>query len=134
MTTISHILYHSAPTGLKVVKRSFTSIIVQWNPISDSDRPGSLLGYKIRHTKTSSDDYAFMEVNSDKTQVLISSLEEYTEYQIWVAGLFDEGIGSYSDKIVAKTKKISSKFMMVRFNVCVRNSVEFSNHPKSFNS
>lgn len=94
-----------------MVKKSFTSIIVQWNPISASDRPDSLLGYKIRHAKSSSDDFAFMEVKSDKTEVSISSLQENTEYEICVAGLFDEGIGSYSDKIVAKTKKRSSKLL-----------------------
>lgn len=111
-------MHHLAPTGLKAVKTSFTSITVEWDPISDSDRRDSLLGYRIRYAKSGTDDYAFMEVMSRKTEVLISSLKENTEYNICVAGLFNEGIkqGSYSDKIVAKTEKETSKFLMVRFN------------------
>ena len=117
LTIISHILHHLAPTGLKTVKTSFTSIIVEWDPISDSDKHDSLLGYRIRYAKSGTDDYAFMEVMSDKTEVSISSLMENTEYNICVAGLFKEGIklGSYSDIIVVKTEKETSKFIMIRF-------------------
>ena len=52
---------------------------------------------------------------------------ENTEYNICVAGLFNEGIklGLYSDIIVVKTEKETSKFIMIRFNFYVTNSVEF---------
>ena len=119
-------MHHLAPTGLKVVKSSFKSITVQWDPISDSDRRDSLLGYRIRYAKFGTDDYAFMEVMPDKTEVSISSLKRNTEYKICVAGLFNEGMeqGSYSDTIVAKTEKKTSKLTMIRFNFYGTNSVE----------
>lgn len=104
---IHFILYYLAPKGLKLVDVNLKSITVAWQPIPN-DSPS---GYRIRYSKSGSDDYDSLDVKSDQTQAEITNLEENTEYEIRVTGLFRDGKseGSYTDKIEAKTLTQSGK-------------------------
>lgn len=104
---IHFILYYLAPKGLKLVEVNLKSITVVWQPIPN----GSPSGYRIRYSKSGSGDYDSLDVKSDQTQAEITNLEENTEYEIRVTGLFRDGKseGSYTDKIEAKTLTQSGK-------------------------
>lgn len=101
------------------MKTNFTSVIVAWRSIPGSDGNIALSGYRIKYAKSDSGDYASIETKSNQTQVELTNLEENTEYDIRVAGLFEDGMreGLYSDKIAAKTLKQSSKFTLNFFCV-----------------
>lgn len=102
-----------APTGLSVIDTSFTSIIVRWNPLPNSDGPDSLLGFRIRYAKTGSDDYTSIDIKSSQIQTVITNLEGSTTYKIQVAGLYTKGrIGPYSIQIEVMTSNPSSKFFI----------------------
>ena len=109
-----------------MVKANLMSVTVRWNPITQSNRSGSLLGYRILYAKSGSFDYANLDINSDQEQADLNNLEESTEYQICIAGMFTNGtIGQYSDIIKAKTLEPSSKYILVITDFYTENSVQF---------
>lgn len=93
---------------------SSTSITVRWNPIvHESNKYGSLTGYRIKYAKSGSDDSSNIDIKADQTQAEISNLEESTEYKVSVAGLYKSGMtGQYSEEVEAKTLKASSEFVL----------------------
>ena len=106
MLFFSNILNCSAPTGLHLVERSSTSITIKWQPLPVGDLHNILSGYRIKYTKSGSDDYASIDIKkSDQIQCEITNLEKSTTYEILVARLYLSGsTGPYSQEIKATTK------------------------------
>lgn len=84
-----------------MAEKDSTSITVIWHPVF-----GQITGYKLRYKKAGNGQYAFMEIISDwksQFQEKITNLRKNTKYEIQVAAFTDDGIGPYSEGIIAKT-------------------------------
>ena len=87
------------PFEVTAFNSSATSILVTWQSISQSTIPGVLLGYVVRYIKASDADVlSFIEIKHDlNTYKEITNLEQYTLYNISVAGYTRTGAGNFSE-------------------------------------
>lgn len=90
------------PQGLATTALSSTSVKVEWLEIDPALQFGIILSYKIKYQRTDKKD-ALKETISLSTTAVLSDLNEYTDYDISVAGSTSKGAGIFSTIITQKT-------------------------------
>ncbi|KPM09144.1 sidekick-like protein, partial [Sarcoptes scabiei] len=116
-STGSHFIYQrtneatpdSGPKNVDVRGTSSTTIVVEWNEISEVDRNGIIQGFKVRYaalkngaSTVDTSQYKLIESNSSRTTTL-TELKKFTKYQISVCGFTHVGDGVYSVPVTAET-------------------------------
>ncbi|XP_060088861.1 receptor-type tyrosine-protein phosphatase S isoform X3 [Heteronotia binoei] len=94
------------PQDVKCVSIRSTAILVSWRPPPAESQNGVLDGYSVRYRALDSEDVELREVNniaSTTNQILLESLEKWTEYRITVTAYTKVGPGPESPPVVIRT-------------------------------
>ena len=90
------------PESLLATALSSTSIQIEWLEIDPILRFGIILSYNIKYQRTDEKD-VLKEITSLNRSAVISGLNEYTDYDLSVAGSTSKGVGMYSAFIKHRT-------------------------------
>lgn len=94
------------PQDIKCVSVRSTAILVSWRPPPAESQNGVLDGYSVRYRALDTEDTELREVNniaSTTNQILLESLEKWTEYRITVAARTKVGPGPESSPVIIRT-------------------------------
>ncbi|XP_061457968.1 receptor-type tyrosine-protein phosphatase S [Rhineura floridana] len=94
------------PRDVKCVSTRSTAILVSWRPPPAESQNGVLDGYSVRYRALDSEDTEPREVNDippATNQILLESLEKWTEYRITVVARTMVGPGPESSPIIIRT-------------------------------
>ena len=92
------------PQNVEAIARSSTEIMVTWEKVLAIDENGIIINYEVQFeplefTETLTTSF----VNTTNLIVLLSSLQEYVEYNISVRAYTGVGPGPYSDPVTERT-------------------------------
>ncbi len=96
------------PQGLVGSARSDSEIMIQWQPPSEEDQNGEILGYIVRYRLFGYHDspWSFRNVTKPLQRTyLITELITWKDYEIQIAAYNEKGVGSYSQPIKVKTRE-----------------------------
>ncbi|XP_069703629.1 neogenin isoform X2 [Periplaneta americana] len=99
VTTKPEVHVPGAPRNLRVVPISPTSLLVQWDPPELSNGP--VLHYNMFYMEGDSVEEHHV-VTSDQ-QYELTGLAKFTEYSVWVVAFNQNGAGSSTEEVVART-------------------------------
>uniref|UniRef100_A0A7N4NXR6 protein-tyrosine-phosphatase n=1 Tax=Sarcophilus harrisii TaxID=9305 RepID=A0A7N4NXR6_SARHA len=94
------------PQDVKCVSTRSTAILVSWRPPPAESQNGDLAGYSVRYRALDSEDPHPREVKQippSTTQILLESLEKWTEYRITAVAHTAVGPGPESSPIIIRT-------------------------------
>ncbi|XP_059575959.1 receptor-type tyrosine-protein phosphatase S isoform X7 [Alligator mississippiensis] len=94
------------PQDVKCVSTRSTAILVSWRPPPAESQNGVLVGYSIHYRALDSEDTELKEVNDippTTNQILLESLEKWTEYRIAVVAHTEVGPGPESSPVIVRT-------------------------------
>ncbi|KAJ1085299.1 hypothetical protein NDU88_005432 [Pleurodeles waltl] len=94
------------PQEVKCVSTRSTAILVSWRPPPVASQNGDLAGYSVHYRALDAEDTEPKEVaqiSPDTHQVLLESLEKWTDYRITVAAHTEVGPGPESLPIITRT-------------------------------
>uniref|UniRef100_A0A8C9F824 protein-tyrosine-phosphatase n=1 Tax=Pavo cristatus TaxID=9049 RepID=A0A8C9F824_PAVCR len=90
----------------KCVSPRSTAILVSWRPPPAESQNGVLAGYSVYYRALDSEDTELKEVNDippTTSQILLESLEKWTEYRITVVAHTEVGPGPESSPVIVRT-------------------------------
>ncbi|XP_077778132.1 receptor-type tyrosine-protein phosphatase S isoform X1 [Podarcis muralis] len=94
------------PRDVKCVSTRSTAILVSWRPPPAESQNGVLNGYSVRYRALDSEDTEPREVtniHASTNQILLESLEKWTEYRITVVAHTMVGSGPESSPVIVRT-------------------------------
>uniref|UniRef100_A0A803Y6M1 protein-tyrosine-phosphatase n=1 Tax=Meleagris gallopavo TaxID=9103 RepID=A0A803Y6M1_MELGA len=94
------------PQDIKCVSTRSTAILVSWRPPPAESQNGVLAGYSVYYRALDSEDTELKEVNDippTTSQILLESLEKWTEYRITVVAHTEVGPGPESSPVIVRT-------------------------------
>nr|XP_034974764.1 receptor-type tyrosine-protein phosphatase S isoform X2 [Zootoca vivipara] len=94
------------PRDVKCVSTRSTAILVSWRPPPAESQNGVLNGYSVRYRALDSEDTEPREVTNIQAttnQILLESLEKWTEYRITVVAHTIVGPGPESSPVIVRT-------------------------------
>ncbi|NXE26585.1 PTPRS phosphatase, partial [Ardeotis kori] len=94
------------PQDVKCVSTRSTAILVSWRPPPAESQNGILAGYSVYYRALDSEDTELKEVNDippTTSQILLESLEKWTEYRITVVAHTEVGPGPESSPVIVRT-------------------------------
>ncbi|XP_062816774.1 receptor-type tyrosine-protein phosphatase S isoform X2 [Anolis carolinensis] len=94
------------PQDVKCVSTRSTAILVSWRPPPAESQNGVLEGYSVRYRALDAEDAELKEVKGippTTTQILLESLEKWTEYRITLVAHTVVGPGPESSPVVLRT-------------------------------
>ncbi|XP_051757152.1 receptor-type tyrosine-protein phosphatase delta isoform X29 [Ctenopharyngodon idella] len=92
----------SQPTDFKGEAKSETSILLSWNPPTQSGQDNQIIGYELLYKK--GDDKEEKRVSFEPTTTyLLKDLKPFTTYTFQLAARSKHGIGAYTNEISAET-------------------------------
>ncbi|XP_051988301.1 receptor-type tyrosine-protein phosphatase delta-like isoform X4 [Xyrauchen texanus] len=92
----------SQPTDFKGEAKSETSILLSWNPPSQTGQDNQIIGYELLYKK--GDDKEEKRVSFEPTTTyLLKDLKPFTTYTFLLAARSKHGIGAYTNEISAET-------------------------------
>ncbi|XP_053228590.1 receptor-type tyrosine-protein phosphatase S isoform X2 [Podarcis raffonei] len=94
------------PQDVKCVSTRSTAILVSWRPPPAESQNGVLNGYSVRYRALDSEDTEPREVtniHASTNQILLESLEKWTEYRITVVAHTMVGPGPESSPVIVRT-------------------------------
>ncbi|PKU36633.1 receptor-type tyrosine-protein phosphatase s isoform x2 [Limosa lapponica baueri] len=94
------------PQDVKCVSTRSTAILVSWRPPPAESQNGVLAGYSVYYRALDSEDTELKEVNDippTTSQILLESLEKWTEYRITVVAHTEVGPGPESSPVIVRT-------------------------------
>ena len=103
----------SAPYGIRVTSVPFSSsILVYWNPLSQSYANGKILGYTVYYSHKQGSYYWSLakSVNTsgaNTTQSTLTNLKAGLQYRVAVAAFTSKGVGRMSYWFYATTGELS---------------------------
>jgi len=103
----------AAPQSVEAVAINTSSVRVTWRPPAERQQNGVVIGYRVRYASQwarqqdlnsdpPQDATTIMMTGSDRSCV-ISGLETWSVYRIWVSALTRAGEGPSSDVIMVQT-------------------------------
>ena len=96
------------PQGLVGSARSESEIMIQWQPPSEEDQNGEILGYIVRYRLFGYHDspWSFRNVTKPLQRTyLITEVITWKDYEIQIAAYNEKGVGSYAEPIKVKTRE-----------------------------
>ncbi|XP_016104612.1 receptor-type tyrosine-protein phosphatase delta-like isoform X4 [Sinocyclocheilus grahami] len=92
----------SQPTDFKGEAKSETSILLSWNPPTQTGQDNQIVGYELLYKK--GDDKEEKRVSFEPTTTyLLKDLKPFTTYTFQLAARSKHGIGAYTNEISAET-------------------------------
>ena len=90
-----------APSYIRLLKLHLAEVKVQWNPLTQEDTSGHLLGHRVYYMEYNHQHYPYYakSVNTSSanvTMVILRDLRQLTAYQIAVAAFTSKGEGPRS--------------------------------------
>ena len=95
------------------------SIIVSWMMLDCQDRRGIITMYEVHYTSSDFDENVDLTVNTtngDEMSLIVSELEEFTNYTIEVRAYTAVGPGPYSDPMDVQTLP-DRKYIVCRYQM-----------------
>ena len=92
------------PQNVRVTASTSNSLRIEWAAPPSQDRNGVITGYTLQYKKSSASSYSTIS-SLTVTLASLTSLNEFTEYQIRVAAATSSGIGPFSDIVVTTTEE-----------------------------
>lgn len=87
----------SPPENISTTSISSTAIQVIWDEVSPIDQNGVIVLYEVEYNQTTFDDIAMSStITTNVLFVVVTLLEEYTQYMFRVRAYTSEGPGPYS--------------------------------------
>uniref|UniRef100_A0A8C5JCE3 protein-tyrosine-phosphatase n=1 Tax=Junco hyemalis TaxID=40217 RepID=A0A8C5JCE3_JUNHY len=93
-------------SNVKCVSTRSTAILVSWRPPPAESQNGVLAGYSVHYRALDSEDTELKEVNDippTTSQILLESLEKWTEYRVTVVAHTEVGPGPESSPVIVRT-------------------------------
>ena len=84
------------PNNVRGHNSSSTSILVQWNPVPEADQNGVITGYRVIYQPLPSGNITSKTENAAATQLDVTGLNEFTNYNICVLAFTVKGDGPQS--------------------------------------
>ncbi|XP_056103021.1 receptor-type tyrosine-protein phosphatase delta isoform X32 [Rhinichthys klamathensis goyatoka] len=92
----------SQPTDFKGEAKSETSILLSWNPPTQTGQDNQIIGYELLYKK--GDDKEEKRVSFEPTTTyLLKDLKPFTTYTFQLAARSKHGVGAYTNEISAET-------------------------------
>ncbi|XP_056613854.1 receptor-type tyrosine-protein phosphatase S-like isoform X15 [Triplophysa dalaica] len=92
----------SQPTDFKAEAKSETSVLLSWNPPTQSGQDNQVVGYELLYKK--GDDKEEKRVSFEPTVTyLLKDLRPFTTYTFQLAARSKHGVGAYTNEISAET-------------------------------
>uniref|UniRef100_A0A8C2IE29 Receptor-type tyrosine-protein phosphatase S n=1 Tax=Cyprinus carpio TaxID=7962 RepID=A0A8C2IE29_CYPCA len=102
----------SQPTDFKGEAKSETSILLSWNPPTQTGQDNQIIGYELLYKK--GDDKEEKRVSFEPTTTyLLKDLKPFTTYTFQLAARSKHGIGAYTNEISAETPQTRSRVTKV---------------------
>ena len=92
------------PQNVRVTAFTSNSLRIEWAAPPSPDRNGIITGYTLQYKKSSASSYSTIS-SLTVTLASLTSLNEFTEYQVRVAAATSRGIGPFSDIVVTTTEE-----------------------------
>ncbi|XP_065105723.2 receptor-type tyrosine-protein phosphatase delta isoform X21 [Paramisgurnus dabryanus] len=92
----------SQPTDFKGEAKSETSILLSWNPPTQSGQDNQIIGYELLY-KTGDDKEEKRVSFEPTTTYLLKDLRPFTTYSFQLAARSKHGVGAYTNEISAET-------------------------------
>ena len=100
----------SAPRNVSAIAVNSTAILVSWLEVDRSDRNGNITSYDVMYMPLEDFNSALstapvtQQVTSSLTlRVLLTGLQEFVNYTIFVRASTSAGAGNYSDPVTTQT-------------------------------
>eukprot|EP00058_Branchiostoma_floridae_P023774 XP_002609264.1 hypothetical protein BRAFLDRAFT_124749 [Branchiostoma floridae] len=90
-----------APASIDATAVDTTSIRVEWQ--APSEMGGTLLGYKIYYQLVGEDSPSTADVEPTETSYLLTELQPYSQYLIWLVGYTEAGEGDSTEQVTVQT-------------------------------
>ncbi|XP_016159942.1 PREDICTED: receptor-type tyrosine-protein phosphatase S isoform X3 [Ficedula albicollis] len=94
------------PQDVKCVSTRSTAILVSWRPPPAESQNGVLAGYSVHYRALDSEDTELKEVTGippSTSQILLESLDKWTEYRVTVVAHTEVGPGPESSPVIVRT-------------------------------
>ena len=92
------------PQNVQTMAPSSTEIMVTWEEVPEIDENGIIINYEVRFQPLEfTETLTTSSVNTSNLTVVISSLQEYVQYNISVRAYTSVGPGPYSDPVTERT-------------------------------
>ena len=82
---------------------NYSSMIVQWKPLSGAEFGGVPKGYRVLYTNNTGN-WNNLTVDTSQVELVITGLSSYTNYTVKVAGISSKGEGLWSLPALATTQ------------------------------
>ena len=92
------------PENVRVTASTSNTLRIEWAAPPLTDRNGVITGYTLQYKTNNTQSYTSLSPTTT-TLATITSLNEFTEYQVRVAAATYSGLGPYSEAIVEATKE-----------------------------
>ncbi|XP_078605593.1 usherin-like isoform X2 [Branchiostoma floridae x Branchiostoma japonicum] len=90
-----------APASIDATAVDTTSIRVEWQ--APTEMGGTLLGYKIYYQLVGEDSPSTADVEPTEISYLLTELQPYSEYLIWLVGYTEAGEGDSTEQVTVQT-------------------------------
>ena len=104
------------PTNVQGFNTSSTSILVQWSDVPAADQNGIILSYTVTYKTVPDGSPQTKVVSAPKNQLMLTGLNEYTNYSITVFASTVKGAGNVNAPIIVITDE-DSKFSRASQNL-----------------
>ena len=106
---------NAPPVKVQGHNTSSTSIWVDWDTVPVADQNGIILSYTVTYTALNGGIPRTAVVSAPTTHVILRSLEEYTNYSIFVFASTIKGDGNASAPIIVTTDQDSKLLKNLRY-------------------
>ena len=103
---------NAPPENVRGRNTSSTSILVQWDDVSQRDQNGIILSYTVTYKTLPGGTPTTEVVHTPTKQVTLTGLKKYTNYSITVFASTVKGDGNVSEPIIVITDE-DSKFVVI---------------------
>ena len=103
------------PVNVQGHNQSSTSIWVDWEGVPEADQNGIVLTYTVTYTALTGGIPQTAVVSAPTTHITLRSLEEYTNYSIFVFASTIKGDGNASAPIIVTTDQDSKLLKNLRY-------------------
>ena len=103
------------PVNLHGRNKTSTSILVQWHNVPVENQNGIILSYTVTYTPLPGGSPGTKVVNASTTEVILTGLNEYTNYSITVFASNAKGDGNITAPIIVVTDQDSKLVFTIIF-------------------
>ena len=107
------------PVNLQGLNKTSTSILVQWHNVPLENQNGVIQSYTVTYTPHPGGSPETKVVNASTTEVILTGLNEYTNYSITVFASTAKGDGNITAPIIVVTDQDSKLSLTINFSFLI---------------